>query len=368
MGDRIIGRQNEKVALPQELTFSDVIAMEQSNRSSHTRIRETHHKVSSGEFIDFSESDAVSAVHKPKVAGKDSAIQFEQSLTKADAESRSMKYDAASNSYQTDDGYILPLGAPKIERLSGYELENQLKELAASEKHKDKAGVQPQVNEHRIADNNSLVALPGSELNYGTLAKGLNGRSLYAPPSTSCSETSVSVDAHALGFSGGMTIYDKQNDDCRLAQTVAQSCAIAELISLDVQNAPNAKELMKRSDAVVTATDYCAETIAAVKNEERQSKAEERQAENEELQGKSEELQVKSEELQGERAEQQALSGFSIGQSQEVKHIQVPNVTRESHPSTKQETNHLSAEIGYGSTETNNILGSTSMQTVLEAQ
>ncbi|MFA7338366.1 MAG: hypothetical protein WC028_16390 [Candidatus Obscuribacterales bacterium] len=62
------------------------------------------------------------------------------------------------------------------------------------------------------------------------------------------------------------------------------------------------------------------------------------------------------------------LNGFSIGQSQEVKHIHVPNLTRESHPSTKQETNHLSAEIGYGSTETNNILGPTSMQAALEAK
>jgi hypothetical protein len=80
MGDRIIGRQNEKVGLPQELTFSDVIAMEQSNRSSHARVREAHQSVSSAEYIDFSESATTSAAHKAKGAGRNPAIQFEQSL------------------------------------------------------------------------------------------------------------------------------------------------------------------------------------------------------------------------------------------------------------------------------------------------
>jgi hypothetical protein len=286
MGDRIIGRQNEKVGLPQELTFSDVIAMEQSNRSSHARVREAHQSVSSAEYIDFSESATTSAAHKAKGAGRNPAIQFEQSLPKPVAEASSMTYDEATNSYQTDDGYILPLGAPKIERLSGYVLEDQLKELAASEQINDKKTVPTKADGRLIVDDDSLVALPGSELNYGSLAKSLNGRSLYAPPSTSCSETSVSVDAHALGISGGMTIYDKQNDDCRLAETVAQSCAIAELLSLDVQNAPNAKEMLKRSDAVVTATDYCAETIDAVKKEEQSE--EEEQSEKEEEQSEEE--------------------------------------------------------------------------------
>ncbi len=264
MGDRNIGKQNENVGMPQELTFSDVIAMEQSNRSNQARMRETHLKGSSVEFIDFSESTTPN-----------------------------MKYDESSNSYQTDDGYILPLGAPKIERLSGYVLEDQLNQLGASEQNRDSSGLQSHSTERRSADNNSLVALPGSELNYGTMAKGLNGRSLYAPPSTSCSETSVSADFHFLGISGGgLTIYEEQNDDCRLAQTVAQSCAIAELISLDVQNAPNVKELIKRSDAVVTATDYCAETIAAVKKVERQAKRDELQEEKEELQAEKEEEQA----------------------------------------------------------------------------
>lgn len=256
MGDRNIGRQNENVGMPQELTFSDVIAMEQSNRSNQARMRETHLKAPSVEFIDFSESTTAN-----------------------------MKYDEASNSYQTDDGYILPLGAPKIERLSGYVLEKQLNELAAVEPDIDKTELPSSLAERRSAESNSLVALPGSELNYGTMAKGLNGRSLYAPPSTSCSETSVSADFHILGISGGgLTIYDEQNDDCRLAQTVAQSCAIAELLSLEVKNAHTAQELMKRSDAVVTATDYCAETIAAVKKEERQAKKDELQEEKEDEQ------------------------------------------------------------------------------------
>lgn len=316
MGDRIIGRQNEKVGLPQELTFSDVIAMEQSNRSSHTRVREAHQSVSSAEYIDFSESTTNSVAHKPKGAEKASAIQFEQSLPKPTAEATSMKYDEATNSYQTDDGYILPLGGPKIERLSGYVLEEKLNELAASEQLQDKSGGRPHTNERRIADNNSLVALPGSDLSYGSLANGLNGRSLYAPPSTSCSETSVSVDAHFLGISGGLTIYDKQNDDCRLAQTVAQSCAIAELLSLDVQNAHSANDLIKRSDAVVTATDFCAETIAAVKKEQRQLTAEERQEEKEELQA---EQQAKAEELQEEKEELQAELQAQAEELQEEK-------------------------------------------------
>lgn len=263
MGDRNIERHSEKAGLPQELTFNhvmDIIANEQSSRSSHANIKETRHGVPAPEFIDFSESTTPNA-----------------------------KYDAATNSYQTDDGYILPLGAPKIERLSGYVLENQLNELAASEEHKGTDYKdQKNSNDSRPATNrvivnsDSLVALPGSELNYGTMAKGLNGRSLYAPPSTSCSETSVSADFHILGISGGgLTIYDEQNDDCRLAQTVAQSCAIAELLSLEVQNAHTAQELMKRSDAVVTATDYCAETIDAVKKEQQQIKEEDEQSEDE---------------------------------------------------------------------------------------
>jgi len=263
MGDRNIERHSEKAELPQELTFNhvmDIIANEQSSRRSHANIKETRHSVPSAEFIDFSESTTPS-----------------------------MKYDETSNSYQTDDGYILPLGAPKIERLSGYVLEDQLNQLAASEQHKgtNDNNDQNDSNDSRLATNrrivnsDSLVALPGRELNYGTMANGLNGRSLYAPPSTSCSETSVSADFHILGISGGgLTIYDEQNDDCRLAQTVAQSCAIAELLSLEVKNAHTAQELMKRSDAVVTATDYCAETIDAVKKEQQQLKQEDEQSED----------------------------------------------------------------------------------------
>ncbi len=110
-------------------------------------------------------------------------------------------------------------------------------------------------------------------MNYGQMASGLNGRSLYAPPSTECSETSVFVDGHFLNMvSGGMNIYDEQNENCRLAQTVKQSCAISELLALETANAGSVDDVMKRSDAVKTATDYCAETIEAVKREQQRLK------------------------------------------------------------------------------------------------
>lgn len=49
-----------------------------------------------------------------------------------------MTYDKASNSYVTDDGYILPVG-PKIERLSGYMLQDELDALPKRKQRLTKA-------------------------------------------------------------------------------------------------------------------------------------------------------------------------------------------------------------------------------------
>lgn len=306
MGDRHIEKHTEKTGSHHELTFNqvmDLISMEQASRRNLLDKKEDHHvKPPKDSTIDFT-APIESKPNKftftsPKEAIEHKANQISFSSSKEAIEHKTsksswsekhessqsvqasapenMKYDEASNSYQTNDGYILPLGGPKIERLSGYVLKDQLNQIEAGKTHPDNTAVlPPEVIAQRQAEKNSLVSLPNSHLNYATLANGLNGRSLYAPPSTECSETSVSVDAHVLGIAGGgMTIYDKQNDDCRLAKTVAQSCAITELLATDVQNATSPKDMMKRSDAVRTASDYCAETIEAVKKEEKRLKEE----------------------------------------------------------------------------------------------
>lgn len=303
MGDRHIEKHTEKTGSHHELTFNqvmDLISMEQASRRNLLDKKEDHHvKPPKDSTIDFSapiesktkftftspqeakehklnqlsfSSSKETIEHKTSKSSWSEKHESSQSVQEPDPET--MKYNEATNSYETSDGHSLPLGGPKIERLSGYVLKDQLNNIETNKDHKE-SPLPPEVIAQHQAEKNSLVSLPNSHLNYATLANGLNGRSLYAPPSTECSETSVSVDAHVLGIAGGgMTIYDKQNDNCRLAQTVAQSCAITELLATDVQNATSPKDMMKRSDAVRTASDYCAETIDAVKKEEKRLKEE----------------------------------------------------------------------------------------------
>ena len=282
MGERHIERHlQEKANSPKELTFNQLLdsisraemirriqELAQEERLTGTNHKFVDSKPAKEHSIDFGQT----AAFKSGPAG--TSDRTNAKATDLPASVPGVKFDEATNSYQTDDGYILPLGGPRIERLSGYVLQDQLKQIAfAEELNASKGSHSPIV---RSDNSDALVSLPGSAINYGAMANGLNARNLYASPSTSCSETSVSIDGHVAGIAGGsLTIYDKQNDECRLAQTVAQSCAITELLALDVQNAGSVPDMLRRSDAVVTASDYCAETIDAVKKEEQRLQKEE---------------------------------------------------------------------------------------------
>jgi hypothetical protein len=175
-----------------------------------------------------------------------------------------MTYDKASESYITDDGYILHVG-PKIERLSGYMLQDELTRIAEAQSKTDKSSPSHFRSASKI---DPLIDLPNTALDYRALASGVPVRSLYGNGGSACSEMSVSVDASVIGIAAGsLTIYDKQNDECRLSQTVQQACNITELLALDVQNSSSVEEMMQKSDTVVTASDFCAETIDSVKKE-----------------------------------------------------------------------------------------------------
>lgn len=181
-----------------------------------------------------------------------------------------MTYDKASESYITDDGYILHVG-PKIERLSGYMLQDELTRIAEMQAKTDKRSPS-----YRSASQiDPLIDLPNTALDYRALATGVPIRSLYGNGGSACSEMSVSVDASVIGIAAGsLTIYDKQNDECRLAQTVQQACNMTELLALDVQNSSSVEEMMQKSDTVVTASDFCAETIDSVKKEKERLRSE----------------------------------------------------------------------------------------------
>jgi len=194
-----------------------------------------------------------------------------------------MTYDKKSNTYVTDDGYILP-GPKPGERISGYMLEDELKRIADLQESKiDSDEPSPQKQRQRSIED-QLFDLPAAgAIDYRSLAANVPVRQLYGPESSECSEFSVSLDARVAGFNGGsITIYDKQNEKCQLAQTVQQACAIPELLALDVQNARNVKEMLMKSDTVVTASKFCAETIDAVNAEKARLAREEEEEEEEE--------------------------------------------------------------------------------------
>ncbi|MBA4077253.1 MAG: hypothetical protein C0508_19645, partial [Cyanobacteria bacterium PR.023] len=182
-----------------------------------------------------------------------------------------MTYDKASNSYITDDGYVLNAG-PKIERLSGYMLQDELNRIAELQAKSDKSN--PSLRSASKID--PLIDLPNSNLDYKTLATGVPVRSLYSNGGSACSEMSVTVDARVIGIAAGsLTIYDKQNDECRLAQTVQQACTMTELLALDVKNSSSVEEMMMKSDTVVTSSEFCAETIESVAKEKERLRREE---------------------------------------------------------------------------------------------
>lgn len=193
-----------------------------------------------------------------------------------------MTYNKASNSYITEDGYILSAGS-KTDRISGYILQDQLNEIArVQESKEEESGPKPPTKQRSLEDQ--LIDLPAATgLDYRGLAGGVPVRTLYGPGGSSCSEFAVSVDVRIAGFSGGgLTIYDKQNEECQLAQTVQHACAIPELLAMDVQNARNVKEMLLKSDAVATASDFCAETIDAVTAEKARLRKERQEEEDEE--------------------------------------------------------------------------------------
>ncbi len=204
-----------------------------------------------------------------------------------------MTYDKKSNSYVTEDGYILP-GPKPGERISGYMLEDELKRIAEVQETKndsDEPTPQKQRQRQRSIED-QLIDLPQvAAVDYRALAATVPVRQLYGPESSECSEFSVSLDARVAGFNGGsITIYDKQNEKCQLAQTVKQACALPELLASDVQNARNVKEMLMKSDSVVTASKFCAETIDAVNAEKvRLAKAEQEDEDEEEEKEEEEE-------------------------------------------------------------------------------
>lgn len=181
-----------------------------------------------------------------------------------------MTYDKASDSYVTEDGYILPAG-PKIERLSGYMLQDQLHNIAEFQEQQAKERALPARHPVRPTfQGDPIIDLPNSNLDYRAVASSVPVRSLYGPGSSSCSEFSISVDGQVLGMSSGsINLYDKQNDQCRLAQTVQQACSLPELLAADAQRARNVKEMLMKTDAAAQASDFCADTVAAVQAEKK---------------------------------------------------------------------------------------------------
>lgn len=235
---------------PQELTFDQALDS-MSPKEVRARIRALGKEVRE-------EREAAAAKQ-----AEDQRDKGEQRPSLDKIEPIHMTYDKASNSYVTDDGYVLPVG-PKIERLSGYILQDELNRIAEAQAKTDKTSPS-----HRSASKiDPLIDLPNTALDYRALASGVPVRSLYGNGGSACSEMSVSVDASVIGIAAGsLTIYDKQNDECRLAQTVQQACTMTELLALDVQNSSSVEEMMMKSDTVVTASDFCAETIDSVQKE-----------------------------------------------------------------------------------------------------
>ena len=251
---------------PQELTFDEALET-MSPREIRARIREVAKEVKADELARQAEEQRKKDEAKLPNNGQENSQLLQSKSDKPFL----MTYDKASNTYITDDGYVLNAG-PKIERLSGYMLQDELNRIAELQAKSDKSN--PSLRSASKID--PLIDLPNSNLDYKTLATGVPVRSLYSNGGSACSEMSVTVDARVIGIAAGsLTIYDKQNDECRLAQTVEQACTMTELLALDVKNSSSVEEMMMKSDTVVTASEFCAETIESVAKEKERLRREE---------------------------------------------------------------------------------------------
>lgn len=262
------GKQNDsrREKEPQELTFDEALET-MSPREIRARIREVAKEVKADELARQAEEQRKKDEAKLPNNGQENSQLLQSKSDKPFL----MTYDKASNTYITDDGYVLNAG-PKIERLSGYMLQDELNRIAELQAKSDKSN--PSLRSASKID--PLIDLPNSNLDYKTLATGVPVRSLYSNGGSACSEMSVTVDARVIGIAAGsLTIYDKQNDECRLAQTVEQACTMTELLALDVKNSSSVEEMMMKSDTVVTASEFCAETIESVAKEKERLRREE---------------------------------------------------------------------------------------------
>ncbi len=249
---------------PKELTFDEALET-MSPREIRARIREVAKEVKADELARQAEEQKRKDEAKlPNNGQESSRLEENKKIDQGKSDKPfHMTYDKASNSYITDDGYVLNAG-PKIERLSGYMLQDELNRIAELQAKSDKSN--PTLRSASKID--PLIDLPSSNLDYKTLATGVPVRSLYSNGGSACSEMSVTVDARVIGIAAGsLTIYDKQNDECRLAQTVQQACTMTELLALDVKNSSSVEEMMMKSDTVVTSSEFCAETIESVAKE-----------------------------------------------------------------------------------------------------
>lgn len=255
---------------PKELTFDEALET-MSPKEIRARIREVAKEVKADELARQAEEQRRNDQAKlPNNGQEEPRPDQNQSQNQRDKPIH-MTYDKASNSYITDDGYVLNAG-PKIERLSGYMLQDELNRIAELKAKSDQSN--PSLRSASKID--PLIDLPSSNLDYKTLATGVPVRSLYSNGGSSCSEMSVTVDARVIGIAAGsLTIYDKQNDECRLSKTIEQACTMTELLALDVKNSSSVEEMMMKSDTVVTASEFCAETIEAVAKEKERLRREE---------------------------------------------------------------------------------------------
>ncbi len=251
---------------PKELTFDEALET-MSPREIRARIREVAKEVKADELARQAEEQK----RKDEAKLPNNGQEDSQLVQGKSDKPFHMTYDKASNTYITDDGYVLNAG-PKIERLSGYMLQDELNRIAELQAKSDKSN--PSLRSASKID--PLIDLPNSNLDYKTLATGVPVRSLYSNGGSACSEMSVTVDARVIGIAAGsLTIYDKQNDECRLAQTVEQACTMTELLALDVKNSSSVEEMMMKSDTVVTASEFCADTIESVAKEKERLRREE---------------------------------------------------------------------------------------------
>jgi hypothetical protein len=307
MSDRNFERNEERKShAPKELSFDQLLDQMSpaeirarmravgkelaAEEKKHPKAEQTAHKESNS--LNFSESSQtksldfsasrVKSLDFSESKSSSSQSSIERHVTKevkhqAELQSSQMTYDKASNTYVTNDGNILHGGAnPEI--ATGMMLQESLNKVAQVQKNEAHLpSVRPaELNQFTSIDN-ALVSLPYSTggLDYRGMARTLPVGQLYGPENSSCSEVSVNADVSILGFAGGgMTIYDQQNDECRLAQTVKQACATAELLSTDVADSRTVNEMMAKSDAVVVAAEYCSATLDAVEQEKKRLKSE----------------------------------------------------------------------------------------------